>query len=604
MVGVPKIRMLLNDNHCVGKISYTDMLKLPNGRQCETYKQVCCELGLLNDDREWQRILNDAAATQLCPQIRELYVTILLFCMPSEPNALFTEFWPTWVDDFKHKGNQRNMTLTEDQLRTMVLLDIEMRLQSFEKSLQDFELPVPTPEDLAHVEQIVSVLPAVIREEMDFQIEELNTMVAERVPSFTTEQSEVFNTVIDAVKNESPLQAFIDARGGCGKTYLLNAILAATRSLEPGGCVALAMATTGIAANLLELGRTFHSRMKAPLTPSEDSTLAITGQSQLANLIRMSKLLLIDEATMLDRYMLEALDRTLRDLMGKPDRPFGDKVLILAGDFRQCLPVVPGATRAGIVSHCINQSSLWSMFKILRLTQNMRVHASGDHRLEQFDQWTLSLGNGDMEKAAVPWSYVATKISPNSRLNRNAEEKAMKGFIQKVFPDLEINVQDKNWLEGRAILCATNSEVRMINEMMSSMLPGNRMTYNSADELQNNDDLLRFNVEYLHSLTPNGFPPHSLSLKPGMPLMLLRNINPREGLCNGTKLVFERPLDNKVLQCIVSGTNRTVLIPRIVFIPKVNEYPFEWQRRQFPVKPAFATTINKSQGKVSEYMNN
>ena len=180
----------------------------------------------------------------------------------------------------------------------------------------------------------------------------------------------------------------------------------------------------------------------------------------------------------------------------------------------------------------------------------------------------------------------------------------MKGFIQKVFPDLEINVQDKNWLEGRAILCATNSEVRMINEMMSSMLPGNRMTYNSADELQNNDDLLRFNVEYLHSLTPNGFPPHSLSLKPGMPLMLLRNINPREGLCNGTKLVFERPLDNKVLQCIVSGTNRTVLIPRIVFIPKVNEYPFEWQRRQFPVKPAFATTINKSQGKVSEYMNN
>ena len=67
--------------------------------------------------------------------------------------------------------------------------------------------------------------------------------------------------------------AFIDARGGCGKTFIINAILGAVRSLESGGCVALAMATTGIASNLLDLGRTFHSRLKAPLTPTEESTL-------------------------------------------------------------------------------------------------------------------------------------------------------------------------------------------------------------------------------------------------------------------------------------------------------------------------------------------
>ena len=87
-----------------------------------------------------------------------------------------------------------------------------------------------------------------------------------------------------------------------------------------------------------------------------------------------------------------------------------------------------------------------------------------------------------------------------------------------------------------------------------------------------------------------------VDLKPGMPLMLLRNINPRQGLCNGTRLMFDRTVDNKLLQCRIVGSDRVVLIPRITFIPKPGEYPFEWQRRQFPVRPAFATTINKSQG--------
>ena len=107
----------------------------------------------------------------------------------------------------------------------------------------------------------------------------------------------------------------------------------------------------------------------------------------------------------------------------------------------------------------------------------------------------------------------------------------------------------------------------------------------------------------MNTLDPNGFPPHLLKLKPGVPLMLLRNLNPHEGLCNGTKLVFERSLDNKVLLCRVAGSDKTVLIPRIICIPKPNEYPFGWVRRQFPVKIAFASTINKSQGKKSDPLN-
>ena len=174
----------------------------------------------------------------------------------------------------------------------------------------------------------------------------------------------------------------------------------------------------------------------------------------------------------------------------------------------------------------------------------------------------------------------------------------MEDFCDQVFPDIGHNIDNPRWLEGRALLATTNREVNMLNETLQEKLPGSTDKLSSADTLENSEDLLRFNQEYLNTLNPTGFPTHVLKLKKGMPLMLLRNLNPREGLCNGTKLIYLRTIDSKVLECQIVETLRTVLIPRITFIPKNGEYPFEWQRRQFPVKPAFATTINKSQGQT------
>ena len=593
------LRLLLHDNHCKGKTSFADMLKLPNNTVCETYKQVCCELGLLADDREWERALEEAATTKMCPQIRLLYTMILMFCFPSNPRSLFDQFWEDWCDDFQFKAERRGVTLSQEQLKTLLLLDLELRLSSFEKTLPDFNLPVPTPEEIGQVEHITCNQPAVIREEMDYDFLELRAQLEQSVPSFTEEQAAVYNTVMEAVRNGQSIQVFLSARGGCGKTYLLNSILSSVRTMEPGGAIALAMATTGIAAILLQLGRTFHSRMKAPLTPDPDSTLTISAQSNLAQLIRLAKLILIDESTMLNRYLLEALDRTLRDLC-QADIPFGGKTIILAGDFRQCLPIVPGANRAGIISQAVNQSHLWATFQVMELSENMRVRASGDQQLQEFDNWTLSIGNGQMEEVTIPKEMIATIITPNSKDNRNSEGQAMEQFCEAIFPNLATNIQDRNWVEGRAILAATNVEVNMLNEHLSSKLPGSADVLRSSDQFDNNQDGLRFNVEYLNSRLPNGFPAHALHLKPGLPLILLRNLDPKSGLCNGTKLIFQRCLFNKVLECKLSGTDKTVLIPRIVFIPKPGEFTFGWSRLQFPVKPGFAMTINKSQGKSNK----
>lgn len=358
---------------------------------------------------------------------------------------------------------------------------------------------------------------------------------------------------------------------------------------------------SGIAAQLLHLGRTYHSRLKAPLHPTEESTLNIPAQSSLAKLVRRARVLLIDEATMLHGHQLQALDRTLRDLMQKENVPFGGKVLVLAGDFRQTLPVVPGANRPQIVKICINQSHLWQHFTVLSLTLNMRVRASGDPRLENFDQWTVSIGDGIANNANgvvdIPQDMFF-KIRPNTEADKNAEEKSMKEFSSTVFPDLPRNLACDGWLAGRSMLAPTNKEVDTINDLMETQVPGVPTKLSSADTLEEYRDVMRFNIEYLNTLCPNGFPRHNINLKPGMPLILLRNISPKEGLCNGTKLIYQRTLNNVLLVCKLAGNNKEVLIPRIKFIPEPGSFPFEWARRQFPIRIAFATTINKSQGQT------
>ena len=227
----------------------------------------------------------------------------------------------------------------------------------------------------------------------------------------------------------------------------------------------------------------------------------------------------------------------------------------------------------------------------------MRVHASGDQKLEAFDHWTLCIGNGEIESVILP-KNMTTEIVPNTSTETKNEENSMKRFCKEIFPDIKKNINTPGWLDGRIILAPTNKEVDALNSVVQDWLSEAGVKLSSADTLENPEDNFRFNTEYLNTLKPNGFPSHLLILKPRIPLMLMRNVNPRQGLCNGTRLIFEKCIDTKLLQCKVVETGRIVLIPRITFIPKANEYPFEWQRRQFPVRPAFSITINKSQGQT------
>ncbi|ONM53414.1 hypothetical protein ZEAMMB73_Zm00001d019617 [Zea mays] len=429
------LRLLLN--HVTGATSYAD-LRTVDGDTLPSFREAAQRRGLLEADDTIDECLNEAAIYQMSSALRRLFATILVYCEPNDVAELWQRHLDSMSEDY-HRSTQ-----SKTHVQQLVLIDIRNILQSMGKDIKTFPLPA-----------IIDKYDDSNGTDREIYEEESIKPTAEDVAMKETlneEQRSAYDKILSVVDTNNGGVFFVDGPGGTGKTYLYKALLAALRSQDK---IAVATATSGVAASILPGGRTAHSRFKIPLTIDDGAVCSFTKQSGTAKLLQKASLIIWDEASMTKRQAIEALDNSMRDIMGRPGLPFGGRTVVFGGDFRQSDP--------------------W------------------------FAEYLLRVGGGTEEA--------------------------------------------------------------------------------------NNDGDVRLPDE----------------LKVGCPIMLLRNIDPANGLCNGTRLVVRGFQKNSIDAEIVLGQHAgmRIFLPRIPLCPSDDEmFPFQFKRKQFPIRLSFAMTVNKAQGQT------
>ena len=552
-----------------------EALRTVHGMLCSsTFQDACRMLGLLEDDTEWHRAMQEATEIVSPFRLRRLFAIILLNCDVCDPSILYEAHWPAMSVDHPYHQSGRN----EPQQYDLLVQDLDALLgimhshSVFEwiPSLRTRLLDHATGNDhVSSVNHLLQLQLSSSRSDIQHQIDRLSLLNTQQraflipcLPPLMLRLTLKLGRMFSLLMN---LQ-------GSGKTELFQMILAKVQS---EGKVALAMAISGIAAtNFAPLGRTLRCISGLPICLHKTSMCSLSKEK--AEVMKAARVLIIDEITMLKGVGLDVLSRSLCDLLEYEDVPFGGLVVVMGGDFRQVLSVIRCGGRATNVRSTVLNSKVWqtSSVTIMQLSENMRLRMDLETKndpqfqevLSHFDSFLLRIGE-DVETSPI---NLPSYLPETNEINE---------LIEHVF-DNPTSDNPAYWFE-HAILCPKNRDVQKINDMVSWSLPQHEHIFLSIDNIvseeRNNPAFTLYPPEFLNSLKPSGLLLHCLTLKKGMLIMLLRNLS--SSLSNGTRLSIIRHISSSILECSIPTTGEIVDIPGIALLSPEDELPFVFKRQ-------------------------
>ena len=488
------LRLLL---HTIRGPTLYEVLKTVNHRICATFREACQIMGLLEDDAQWDATMAEVSTVQSPARLRNLFVILLLVCGPSNPAQLWESYKENLTEDILIQARRENpgivLDYTPDMFNQTLIILEDRALGMAGKDLKQLGLPTPQ-------RTLGDRLSREMLRETSYDLNDLNEYISVNEPLLLPAQRAAHNAILDQINRKASGIIFLDAPGRTGKTFVINLLLAKIRQQSK---IAIGVTSSGIAATLLHDGRTAHSTLRLPLnlTQCEAPLCNISKGTVETKVLQECKLIVWDECTMAHRRALEALDRTLQDL--RDDGKLMDGVvLLLAGDFRQTLPVIPKGTMADELKACLKASYLWRHVHTLELKTNMRVHLQRDIAAGQFAQQLLSLGDGKI--AADPTTGLITILNNFCNIVHSIET-----LKTCVFSDIRLCFNDHKWLCESVILAPKNDSVNAINLQIQQELPGVDVSYKSIDTAVDIDQAVQYPTEFLNSLEPPGTLPQS-----------------------------------------------------------------------------------------------
>ena len=571
------LRTLLNVRTGVKSFEELKTIQLEDGSSyiSTNYKEACQKLGLFHDDSEWDKVMEEACVWGFPKSLRMLAANILLYNRPVDPCSFISKHQDILTEDFVRS----NESVSETEITEYLLVELKKVLEAASSNLKHVGLPEP--------EKIKRMSKAFAHEYV-WNLETLKEEQFECLPNLTEEQKLMFDLVRESVMESKGELYFIDAPGGSGKSFAANCIM---NEIRMSNMVVLACASSGIAATVLKGGSTAHNKFKLPIDLNGDSSCDVRDGTDRHKLIFDSKLVVWDEAPMMHRFAVNAVDKMFRRVK-QLEKPFGGVTVVFMGDWRQTLPVVPLASKEQKIAATLLFADCWQHVQVIRLTENLRIKKHGGDL--NWSKYLLEVGENKFTKRSIN-GIEYTQI-PSSMV---IESGKITDLLTAVYPNLQANYKNKMWLYNRAIICPKNDDVHQINEIMLNLLPGAVQTFYSIDQV--NDEDARVPIEIVNKLNPQGMPLHVISLKLGSIIMLLRNLNPADGHCNGTRYIVTNMAKHVIEAVIPDGIHKgkVLYIPRIYNTPPKNFSP-TMTRIQFPIKLAFAITSNKSQGQSLE----